>query len=37
MRQARHTLTVLAPLRGLHEITGAVAGWVGAQAIGGGC
>jgi secondary thiamine-phosphate synthase enzyme len=36
MRQAQHTLTVRAPLRGLHEITGEVAGWVGAQAIADG-
>ena len=28
MRQAQHRLTVCAPRRGLHEITGEIAGWV---------
>lgn len=36
MRQTRHTLTVTAPARGLHEITDAVAQWLGAQDIADG-
>ena len=34
MRLSRHTLTITAPARGLHEITDAVGAWVGEQALG---
>lgn len=36
MRQVQHVLTARAPHRGLSEITGAVAGWVGEQRIATG-
>ncbi len=36
LRQASHTLEIRAPKPGLHEITGAVSGWLDSQRIGAG-
>lgn len=36
MRQIRQSLTVRAPRRGLHEITGELAGWLDTLAVGEG-
>ena len=36
MRQMRESLIVQAPRRGLHEITGVLAAWLDAQAVGEG-
>lgn len=33
MRQARHSLSLRAPRRGLHEVTGEIAGWLSGQAV----